>query len=1514
MRFRQLNSDPNSVMRKKLVKSKKNWIVISSLSLAGGLFLFGAPTYTAQAATTDATATTQTATVNSSTSSSTEKPTTTTAPVATTPVTSTPAATSTESNTDASATKQEPASTTVEKNDTPAPTTTDDPNNVKSVEKDTPVATSTDKDAESTTAIDTDTNTTDTSKNLTGTEDVQNSTKADVSSSDTSDTSDKDTNQTTDTSTDKNNATPVATDVKDTKAVSTEDVKDIIPSDETAKTTEQLDNLTSLDGLTSTDTKVEANLTQSKLALAKLGITPMSMAITPLADALPDGVLAQGTQGTTDWKITSDGILHLGTTGVASTLANNTATTTKHVNTGAPIDTSSTTSTTTTTESPTSPWMDNANDIKTISFDGKVTTASDMSYMFANLTNLTNVVNGQNLILPTVKDSEGFDAPVLTKTAGLFANDVRLVDWSNSSTPNATPKVDLSTWNMSGITDTSNMFLDNSSATQIILPTDTDKAPQSVTNFDYMFKNDAALTSIDFTKWQFNSAKSMLGMFQNDTSLTTLSFVSWSTRFNKPDTGDSEKGEGMFDGTNLTSIILSPSNSFKTYTALPSTTTAGWKNGSKTFGAIPTDTNYQYNLNTITSTLTDYAGTSFSTDGTTAKSYDYTMIIKTNMGDQSVKVSGPLYSIVSASPETKTGFTPDITTVYGNITSTGAINSSYVTYIADKSTMSVPTSTGTNTSVDIPAGAVGTTSDPIDLPKIEGYETSQIKVNYTKDGNVITDINGNPITETNPIKYVGETNTITSDSFNNNPNADKTTGTFYETADTTKTSITSAQVGDKVTVEIPQTDGYTTQDSAGNVITEIKGTIDTTGKFISNDKQTSPENVQYVANTASDWSSNVTIPDDVQKNSGVSSNIVPISGDTSVKTGDPVTIAPVIPGYKVTPGTGVVTVNSDGSTSVKVTTAPKYEANTVTKTVSIPATVGGKDAPQTSVEVTGTTGSIVTVKVPVVDGYTADKSTVTATVDPQGNITTTDKVTYTPVKSKDGQTTTFTAPDGTSKTVSIPAGEYGDTSKTVTVPEIPGYTRNTDTVPVTYDKEGNAVVDTTGVYTPVQSKGGTQTFTTDDGITKNAVIPTGEYGDTSKTVTVPEIPGYTLDPSSPTTLPVKYDTEGKATVDTSKVKYIPNKVPEWSTSVTGPNNSTVESKGSTNSDGTEAKIGDTVSINPDVPGYTTVKTGQGKIVADENGNPIVKIISQPEYAPKQVTKDVTIPTNKGNQVVKNVTGKTGDTVKVTVPSMPGYTVNPTTIDAIVNPDGSITPADPNVTITYTKIPSSNSNVVTQPVVTPPTTDQNVAPETKHQNIATYGDQPDVQVYSLDGDNTMQDAGLRNLAHGTGWFSDQIVTVAGVKYYRVATNEYVKATQVYPYQDVKLTIETHDVTDKPLYDAAGTLIKNENLGAYTDWKSDRLVTIDGTDYYRVSIGSFVKASDVNPYQTIKSYVRVDSNVGTVGIQVYDSQGKAINRTVSANSAWFTDRITYIHGVKYYRIATDEYVKFDDVAEY
>lgn len=51
MRFQQLKSDPNNISRKKMVKTNKGWIVVTSLVIAGGIFLYSS-TLNVEAATT----------------------------------------------------------------------------------------------------------------------------------------------------------------------------------------------------------------------------------------------------------------------------------------------------------------------------------------------------------------------------------------------------------------------------------------------------------------------------------------------------------------------------------------------------------------------------------------------------------------------------------------------------------------------------------------------------------------------------------------------------------------------------------------------------------------------------------------------------------------------------------------------------------------------------------------------------------------------------------------------------------------------------------------------------------------------------------------------------------------------------------------------------------------------------------------------------------------------------------------------------------------------------------------------------------------------------------------------------------------------------------------------------------------------------------------------------------------------------------------------------------------------
>ncbi|WP_204772908.1 hypothetical protein, partial [Secundilactobacillus silagei] len=105
------------------------------------------------------------------------------------------------------------------------------------------------------------------------------------------------------------------------------------------------------------------------------------------------------------------------------------------------------------------------------------------------------------------------------------------------------------------------------------------------------------------------------------------------------------------------------------------------------------------------------------------------------------------------------------------------------------------------------------------------------------------------------------------------------------------------------------------------------------------------------------------------------------------KTGEHVTVdVPLLKGYTPDKTTVPATVNADGTITVdNPTTTGKvtYTSNDAKANVTIPSNQGNQTVP----DVTGKTGEHVTVDVPLLKGYTPDKTTVPATVNPDGTIT-----------------------------------------------------------------------------------------------------------------------------------------------------------------------------------------------------------------------------------------------------------------------------------------------------------------------------------------------------------------------------------------------------------------------------------------------------------------------------------------------------------------------------------------------
>ncbi|APX71712.1 hypothetical protein BTM29_03700 [Companilactobacillus allii] len=116
-------------------------------------------------------------------------------------------------------------------------------------------------------------------------------------------------------------------------------------------------------------------------------------------------------------------------------------------------------------------------------------------------------------------------------------------------------------------------------------------------------------------------------------------------------------------------------------------------------------------------------------------------------------------------------------------------------------------------------------------------------------------------------------------------------------------------------------------------------------------------------------------------------------------------------------------------------------------------------------------------------------------------------------------------------------------------------------------------------------------------------------------------------------------------------------------------------------------------------------------------------------------------------------------------------------------------------------------------------------------------------------------------------------------------------------DAKLSI-TKDATT--VYDSNGKAV-SISLSKYSNWVTDKKMTLDGETYYRVATDQWVKESDAYLYNDNLSQVHAyyDSNKSLI-----DSTGKASSRALKSGTDWATDRYAYFNGQKYYRVSTNE----------
>lgn len=192
-----------------------------------------------------------------------------------------------------------------------------------------------------------------------------------------------------------------------------------------------------------------------------------------------------------------------------------------------------------------------------------------------------------------------------------------------------------------------------------------------------------------------------------------------------------------------------------------------------------------------------------------------------------------------------------------------------------------------------------------------------------------------------------------------------------------------------------------------------------------------------------------------------------------------------------------------------------------------------------------------------------------------------------------------------------------------------------------------------------------------------------------------------------------------------------------------------------------------------------------------------------------------------------------------------------------------------------------------------------------QYIATYPKEPAVDLFDINGhrNTTCQ------LAENSAWYSDKIMTLNGVKYYRVATNEWVKVDDAYVYTPITGLVRTYNknsrTTGTALVNAREKTV-NRALAYGTDWIADRIVEFSGQQYYRVATNEFVAAEDVFEYTAVNGTVTTKYQA-----VVYDETGQKTSRSIASGTKLKTDKTAQFNGSMYYHVGTNEYLLATDV---
>ena len=127
---------------------------------------------------------------------------------------------------------------------------------------------------------------------------------------------------------------------------------------------------------------------------------------------------------------------------------------------------------------------------------------------------------------------------------------------------------------------------------------------------------------------------------------------------------------------------------------------------------------------------------------------------------------------------------------------------------------------------------------------------------------------------------------------------------------------------------------------------------------------------------------------------------------------------------------------------------------------------------------------------------------------------------------------------------------------------------------------------------------------------------------------------------------------------------------------------------------------------------------------------------------------------------------------------------------------------------------------------------------------------------------------------------------------------------------KMLLSSKKTDSIAIYDANGSKISDKTLTGVTDFSTTKKNVVNGTTYYQISDGQWVKESDVVEYFEYSGTIQTNSDSIK---KLSNLNGEASNRGLEQTTDWKSDRYTNIKGQKHYRVSSNEWIKENDILE-